>query len=327
VYRATDAVRGSDVALKIFNPNSLDAQQAEAARQFEVWEGGAILPLLEVHPEFAEGEVTVMPLMEGTLADADAIFGSQAIYYTRRMLTALDFCHGRGVVHGDIKPSNVFLDSRGAAFLGDFGIRDFLPGGMRGHTLEYAAPELLEGQPRSVATDAWATGVTVYELLTGELPFGSRADDAEHVITARIARAQYPHPDSIRPYLPLRVRNFFRSCFDPDPQTRRITTADGMRRALSDLEIRAEWIQWARPEFLTYWEGFQVAGGERTGVRYSATVRERPRLGQWEAEVKRAQPGGQLRRWPGVPPYLGTQAQAIHRLVLWMRRITSSGHP
>jgi serine/threonine protein kinase len=327
VYRATDSVRGADVALKIFHPHALDAQVAEAARQFEVWEGTAILPLLEVHPEYLEGEVTVMPLMPQTLADPDPIFASEAIHYTRRILTALEFCHGRGVVHGDVKPRNVFLDGRGVAFLGDFGVRDFLPGGLRGHTLEFAAPELLAGEPRSAASDVWAASVTLYELLTGELPFGSRATDSEQVIADRITQAVYRHPDEIRPYLPLRVRNFFKACFEPDPTQRATPSADGMRRALPELEIHAEWIQWSKPGYASYWEGFQVEGGRRTGVRYAATVRERPRLGNWDAEVKRAQPTGELRRWPGVAARPGTKKEAFHRMTLWMRNITSSGKP
>ena len=327
VYRATDAVRRADVALKVFRPDSLDAQQAEAARQFEVREGNAILALLDVHPDFLEGPITVMPLMPQVLASVDPIFASQAIYNTRRILTALEFCHGRAVVHGDVKPSNVFLDDRGAAFLGDFGVRDFLPDGRRGHTLEYAAPELLTGEPRSPASDVCAAAVTLYELLTGEVPFGSRASDANETIAARIVAGEYRHPDAVRPYLPLRVRNFFRACFTPDPAQRALRTADAMRGAVADLDIRAEWIQWARPGFLTFWEGFEVAAGGRTGVRYTASVRERSRLRRWEAEVKRAQRDGEPRRWSGIAPYQGTRLQAINRMVLWMRKITSGGAP
>lgn len=268
VYRATDAVRGGDVALKVFYPNALDAQVAEAARHFEVLEGTAILPLLEVHPEYLEGEVTVMRLMPHTLAEVSPVFASEALHFGRRILTALEFCHGRRVVHGDVKPTNVFIDDRDAAFLGDFGVRDFQAGGMRGHTLEYAAPELLAGGPRSPASDVWATAVTLYELLTGDLPFGSRASDSDDVVADRILTATYRHPDQLRPYLPLRVRGFFRACFEPDPTERTVTSADGMRRLLSELEIHAEWIQWLKPEFLSFWEGYQVRSGRRTGVRY-----------------------------------------------------------
>lgn len=327
VYRATDAVRGGEVALKIFHQNALDAQVAEAARHFEVLEGTAILPLLEVHPEYLEGEVTVMPLMPQTLADVSPIFASEALYYARRILTALEFCHGRGVIHGDVKPANVFIDARGAAFLGDFGVRDFLPGGLRGHTLEYAAPELLAGDPRSDASDVWATAVTLYELLTGDLPFGSRASDSDDVVAVRVASASYQHPDLLRPYLPLRVRNFFQACFEPDLTQRSVSSADGMRRLLPELDIHAEWIRWSKPEFASYWEGFQVRSGRRTGVRYTATVRERPRLRKWEADVRRAQPDGDLRRWSGVGSFQGTKKEALYRMVLWMRNITSLGHP
>lgn len=327
VYRATDALRGGDVALKLYHPNSLDAQVAEAARQFEVWEGTSILPLLEVHPNFIEGEVTVMPLMRRTLADLDPIFSSEAIQYTRRVLTALEFCHGRGVIHGDVKPSNVFVDDRGETFLGDFGIRDFLDGGLRGHTLEYAAPELLAGEARSVASDVWATAVSLYEMLTGELPFGSRESESEATIAQRIADGDYPPPDAHRPYLPLRVRNFFAQCFNPNQGARELTTADAMRLTLPSLSIRVDWIQWKKEGYVSFWEGFEVVSGRRTGVRYQATVRDRPRLGHFEAEVKRSLGGGSMRLWPGVPASPGTKKQALHRMILWMRNITTNGRP
>src|SRR5438270_6215712 len=92
VYRAYDHVRKGEVALKLFKEGFMDVQTAEAARHFEVSEGSAVLPLLEVHPEFAEGQVTVMKLMDGTLADLDTVFASKAIHYTRRLLTGLEYC-------------------------------------------------------------------------------------------------------------------------------------------------------------------------------------------------------------------------------------------
>jgi serine/threonine protein kinase len=336
VYRATDAFLGGDVALKRFHSGALDvaeaeaardAQRAEASRHFEVREGPAILPILEVHPEFLEGEVTIMPLMERTLADMRPILASEARHRTRSVLTTLDFCHGRDVIHGDVKPSNVFIDSRGATLLGDFGVRDFLPDGKRGHTLEYAAPELLSGRPRSAASDVWATAVMLYELLTDELPFGSTLDEAEKVIAERISGGAYRPPDDVRPYLPRRVRNFFAACFEVQPEHRQIQSADAMRRELAKLELRAEWVQYKPEGFLTLWKGFEIKGDQRTGIKYSASVRERPGLKCWEAEIKRAHPGGELRRWKGVVPYHGSQKQAVRRMMQWMQNITRTGRP
>jgi hypothetical protein len=84
---------------------------------------------------------------------------------------------------------------------------------------------------------------------------------------------------------------------------------------------------WKKDGYLVYWEGFQVESGRKTGIKYSASVRERPRLRAWEAEVRRAQPGGDLRAWPNVGPVKGTKAEALHRMVLWMRKITATGRP
>lgn len=178
-----------------------------------------------------------------------------------------------------------------------------------------------------MATDVWAAAVMLYELICRRLPFGSRTDDPDDTVAARIATVQFMPPDHIEPYLPLRVRHFFEKCFRADPGEREFRTADALRLALPELDIRAEWVQWSRPEFEAFWEGHEVRAGERTGVTYSATARERPRLGKWEAEVKRAQPGGKLRRWPGVKSLQGTRPEAMHRMALWMKNITGAGSP
>ena len=123
------------------------------------------------------------------------------------------------------------------------------------------------------------------------------------------------------------MRTFFRECFEPDIARRAVRTADRMRRLLPDLSIHAEWLLWRKTGYLVYWEGYEVAAGRRTGVKYVASVGERPRLGKWEAEVKRAMPGGELRAWPNVSPVQGTQRQAVYPMVRWMRSITANGKP
>ena len=166
--------------------DELDVQTAEAARQFLVAEGSAILPLLEVHPDFIEAPTTVMPLAAGTFADAQSVFASKAVYVTRRVLTALEFCHGRDVVHGDIKPSNIFRDDRENVMLGDFGVA--------GYTTEYAAPQLIAGAEKTVATDLWAVAVSFYELLCGEPPYGQRPDLTDEELAAAPRRLRLHQP-------------------------------------------------------------------------------------------------------------------------------------
>ena len=76
VFRATDAARGGDVALKLHAPEAFDAQTAEAASHFAVGDGSAALPLWEVHPEFLEGPAAAMPIMKSTLAEQGTVLVS-----------------------------------------------------------------------------------------------------------------------------------------------------------------------------------------------------------------------------------------------------------
>jgi serine/threonine-protein kinase Stk1 len=98
------------------------------------------------------------------------------------LLDALAHSHGRGVLHGDLKPSNVMLTEEGGVRLFDFGIGQTMEGVLPGlpqlsrenfkaWTPNYAAPELLEGGPFSVATDVYAVACVLFELASGKHPF------------------------------------------------------------------------------------------------------------------------------------------------------------
>lgn len=101
------------------------------------------------------------------------------------VLAAVAHAHSHGVIHRDIKPSNILVDAQGVVKLLDFGIAKIvLDDGAQGDvtdltrewgramTPQYAAPEQLRGQAVTTATDVFALGVLLYELLAGELPFG-----------------------------------------------------------------------------------------------------------------------------------------------------------
>ena len=105
----------------------------------------------------------------------------------RQVMDAVQYAHANLVIHRDLKPGNVLVTIEGKALLLDFGIAKLLEEeashaneteltrlGGRALTLHYAAPEQVAGQPISIATDIWALGVLLYELLTGQLPFETK---------------------------------------------------------------------------------------------------------------------------------------------------------
>ncbi|MBI1381221.1 MAG: protein kinase [Planctomycetaceae bacterium] len=123
----------------------------------------------------------------------------------QRVLAAVAHAHERGVIHRDLKPSNILVRSDGSPRLLDFGIsrpkKDTTPGGpltRTGHRLftpEYASPEQVRGEEVTPASDAFALGVILYELLCDERPFGN--SDSLHDLEQAILQTQ-PLPPSRR---------------------------------------------------------------------------------------------------------------------------------
>jgi serine/threonine-protein kinase len=108
----------------------------------------------------------------------------EALRIALPLLEALAYSHAQGVIHRDIKPGNVLLDRRGRPYLADFGLAKStmsttmsMAGNVIG-TPAYISPEQARGQPLDARSDLYSFGITLYELLTGELPFqGSAALD------------------------------------------------------------------------------------------------------------------------------------------------------
>ena len=133
----------------------------------------------------------------------------------RDVAGALDYAHAQGLVHRDVKPSNIMLEpvttiSSGAprqrAVLLDFGIAKIVSGStaFTGHgvlgTLDYVAPEQIMGASEvDGRADIYALGVIAYEMLTGELPF--KSDNPGQVVFAHL-QSQPPDPGTLRPDLP-----------------------------------------------------------------------------------------------------------------------------
>jgi serine/threonine-protein kinase len=118
--------------------------------------------------------------LQQRLASGRSLDWPVVVSITDQVAQALDYAHGQGIIHRDVKPSNILLTQDGRAMLTDFGIavaaeqtRLTLAGGSWG-TPEYMAPEQALGHKVSPATDIYALGAVAYEMATGQAPF--RAD-------------------------------------------------------------------------------------------------------------------------------------------------------
>jgi serine/threonine protein kinase len=187
VYRAA-AEGGDPVALKVASAE-LAADETYRRR----FEREARIAASLSHPHIVDvveaGEAEGRPFLAsrlvegGTLADrigAGALSDDEVVRVVSELAAALDVLHERDLVHRDVKPANVIIDSAGRALLSDFGLargaNDTVltqPGRVSG-TVDYLAPELIRGAPASPASDVYSLGCLAYECLSGRPPFADR---------------------------------------------------------------------------------------------------------------------------------------------------------
>ncbi|HMG21654.1 MAG TPA: protein kinase, partial [Kofleriaceae bacterium] len=193
VFLAIDEIAGRSVAIKMFF-----AAGARGGAAYERFVREARLASTLRHPSLVEvydvsverGFLVMEYLPGGSLAQRLAAGGRLTAVQARRMaldaIAGLEAAHHRGVVHRDVKPANVFFDARGTAKLGDFGVAHLVDlgqtqtGGLIG-TLAYMSPEQITGAPISIAADLYALGITLFEAVTGRLPFLGPDFVAQHL--------------------------------------------------------------------------------------------------------------------------------------------------
>jgi serine/threonine protein kinase len=124
-------------------------------------------------------------------------------------VSALDYAHRMGVIHRDVKPTNVLLDAEGDAFLTDFGLAKMVEAsvqltgtGVGIGTPAYMSPEQGKGAKVDSRTDVYSLGVMLYEMVTGRPPYETETPMA--VVIKHITES-LPLPSSVRPDLPEEV--------------------------------------------------------------------------------------------------------------------------
>ena len=220
VYRAFDTVKGRTVALKVLIPE-LAADRAFQDRFRRESKRAARLSEPHIIPIHDYGQIDGrlyidMRLVEGTdlatLLDRDGPMPpAAAAWIAAQVAAALDAAHADGLIHRDVKPSNVLITGHGKsmpfAYLIDFGIARVTRGaslstgtGTIG-TVTYMAPERFAGSPGEQHADVYSLACVLYECLTGRPPFSG---EMVAVMWAHM-NAPLPAPSTLRPGLPAAV--------------------------------------------------------------------------------------------------------------------------
>lgn len=182
VYAAYDHVLDRNVAIKRLKPElAADGHCREQflneARTLAAMRHPHVVEVWDFEPA-GDRPYLVMELIEGrSLAALLPLPVPQALDYLLQVAEALAFCHQRGVLHCDVKPDNIMVDTAGCVKLIDFGIS--LPAGASvGGTVvgspHYVAPERLTGGPLTPAADIYAFGIVMFQTITGVVPFDGR---------------------------------------------------------------------------------------------------------------------------------------------------------
>jgi serine/threonine protein kinase/ABC-type glycerol-3-phosphate transport system substrate-binding protein len=231
VYRAIQPQVGREVAIKAVHPEL--ANHPDFVRRFDHeaqivarLEHPHVVPLYDYWRE-PNAAYLVMRFLRGgsveDLLDAGPLEPSRVTSIVDQIASALGAAHRQGVVHRDVKPGNVLLDKEGNAYLTDFGVAldagspERSTGTMMRGTPAYLSPEQIRLEPTSPRSDAYALGIVVFEMLTGEHPF---PDTSLTALLDHHVRDAVPSARSLRPQLPPAVDEVIGRATAKDPNDR-----------------------------------------------------------------------------------------------------------
>lgn len=231
VYLADDLQLGRQVALKILHRRF--AQDPEFVERFRREASNAAgLQHQHIVSVYDRGEwdgtyYIAMEYLEGRslkqiIQDYGPLDPALASDLASQILRAERFAHRRGVVHRDIKPHNVIVDDDGLATVTDFGIAragasDMTQTGSIMGTAQYLSPEQAQGHPVGPQSDLYSTGIVLFEMATGALPF-----EGESAVTIAMKQVseQPPAPRAINPAIPPALEAVILKSLEKDPALR-----------------------------------------------------------------------------------------------------------
>jgi eukaryotic-like serine/threonine-protein kinase len=247
VYRARDTELDREVALKVLarpycqQTEMLQRFRAEAQAQARLRSPHVVtlyslleLPVASVLVlEYVEGET-----LEHRLRTRGPLPALEAIAIFDQALRGLAHVHEMGVLHRDLKPGNLFVTATGLVKIIDFSVakvldQDIYPTGAMVGTLLYISPEQIRAQPVDERSDIYTLGVSLYETVTGRLPFERPTEYG--LMHAHVQEAP-PNPRTLAPALPPSLERVILRSIEKDPD-RRFRSALEFRAALLKLGL------------------------------------------------------------------------------------------
>jgi len=291
IYRALDTQLGREVAVKLLRPEYLrDPDFSSRFRQEAQNAASLSHPNVVTVYDYGEdpsGPYIVMEHVDGEdlasiLRRVGPLPPQQAARVAAAIARALAAAHARGIVHRDVKPGNVLIGQDGRVKVVDFGIaralaeaQMTLPGTTLG-SVHYFSPEQARGEPATAASDVFALGIVLFEMMTGRRPWES--DSAASVALARLS-GPVPDPALIRPSIPPELAAISRRAMAMDPVAR-FTSAAEMADAL-------EGTRPASSAAVAATTGVTAAGAVATGVTAAGVARSNPTVARANPAVGR----------------------------------------
>ncbi len=232
VYRATDIMLGREVALKMLHPQlTIQPQFLERFKKEARVLAQLLHPNIAVIYNFIEqnnNHYMVMEYVEGT--NLDSLLKKYSILQPQfvvpvfiQALEGLNHAHKKNVFHRDIKPANLMLTPDGTVKLMDFGIAKIAGEQKMTQvnkiigTIEFMAPELIQGKEASASSDIYAMGLTLYEVLSGKIPF---ENDTDYNLMQAILKKKISPPDKLNASIPRALSDIVMKALDKNPENR-----------------------------------------------------------------------------------------------------------